>query len=49
MFLGVHPHVLDEFGMRMPFKIVHELEIWLILTSLYVTHSFFTIVVNSFA
>ena len=49
MFLGVHPHILDEFGMRMPFKVVLEHEWWRLLTSLYVTHSFSTIVINTFA
>mmetsp|Transcript_19973 Transcript_19973/g.26961 ORF Transcript_19973/g.26961 Transcript_19973/m.26961 type:complete len:130 (-) Transcript_19973:1554-1943(-) len=32
--------------MRMPFKIVHEREVWRLFTSLYITHSFYTIAVN---
>ena len=46
MFLGLHHFTLETFGMRMPFHIVHEFEVWRWLTTLYVTHSFFTVMTN---
>ena len=49
IFLGIYHLILDSFGMRLPFLIVHELELWLWVTSLYATHSFLTIMLNSVA
>lgn len=49
MFLGLHAHTLDFFGMRMPWKIVNEGAVWRLLTSVYLTHSFMTLVLNSIA
>ena len=47
MFLGLHAFTLDQFGMRMPWKIVSEGEVYRLITPLYVTHSLFSVIVNS--
>lgn len=47
MFLGLHPETMDGLGIRMPFKIVINFAVWRLLASLYVTHSFLTVVINT--
>lgn len=46
MFLGNSLECLQDFGMRMPFKIKEDIEIWRLFLSLYVNHGFSQIIIN---
>lgn len=46
MFLGNSLETLQVFGMRMPYKIKEDMEIWRLFISLYVNHGFSQLVIN---
>ena len=46
MFLQVNPINLDQFGMRMPWKILKDGQLWRLFTSLFLNYSFLTVIVN---
>ena len=49
IFLGVNPPTLEQYGMRMPYRIVVDYEVWRLFTSIYITHGLITLTVSSLA
>ena len=47
MFLGTNAATLEKFGLRMPWKIVTDGEVWRLVLPLFVNHGFLTMAINT--